>query len=76
MVDRITGQIGVLLRIGSVFHLPVPEKGRHPVRMNVTYIFDFYIVLDRVVDTKVDPRCRRKNVITVHNDRNRALREW
>jgi hypothetical protein len=55
MVGWVASQVGALLRVLSILHLPIPKEGVQPVRMNATDVLDLYVELDRVVDAKVDP---------------------
>lgn len=60
---------GFLLRaIAVLFFSPVADKARNPSFRYKANILDSHVILDRVVNAKVDPRCRGQCWVTVRHD--------
>jgi|SRR5690242_15684552 len=66
---------GFLLRaIAAVFFFPVADKVRNPLGMHVANLLDPHVILDRVMNAKVDPRCHGQcRVIGGHDYAYRCL---
>lgn len=58
-----------------MFLIPVAQEGGHPIWVNVANVFDFDIVLYRVLDTKENPRCSRKMLTIFGYDTDGLFRE-
>lgn len=69
ILSSLIGDFVGLLSIGEVFHVPIAKKGSQPVLVYNTKVFYFYVVLDWMVNSKVDSRRDCQRLLTVvHND--------
>ena len=75
-MSGLVGDLVGLLSVGKVFHVPIAKKGCQPVLVYNTKVFDLDVVLDGMMNSKVDSRRDRERFLAVvHNDTNRMFSE-